>query len=105
MRLGRMVHNFDAEAWETKREELILPGIYAKFSQNTDLKEVLLNTGDAILCECAPRNNIWGIGMCISNPNHRDPAKWKGKNFQGYLLMKVRDMLRANEVTTILGAV
>ena len=33
----------------------------AKFSQNAELKEKLVDTGDAILAECAVRDQIWGI--------------------------------------------
>ena len=33
----------------------------AKFSQNEDLKQILLETGDRILVEGSPYDKIWGV--------------------------------------------
>ncbi len=93
-RLGRQVTPFDSQEWEDKCEGLVLPGLYAKFAQNPKLKEKLLGTGDALLCECSPRDRIWGIGMGISNPLYKDPSCWRGQNRQGHLLIRVRYLLR-----------
>ena len=66
----------------------------AKFSQNADLKQLLLNTGDAILAECAVKDLIWGIGLSMKDPNRFDMNKWRGENLLGKVLMKVREILR-----------
>lgn len=66
-------------------------GLLEKFSQNADLKEELLNTGDAILAECAVKDRIWGIGLSMNDPNRLDITKWLGKNLLGYALMMARD--------------
>lgn len=36
--------------------------VYAKFTQNEDLKDVLLGTGDAILVEHTSNDDFWGDG-------------------------------------------
>ena len=72
---------------------IIYEGLVAKFSQNEDLKEKLLGTGNDILAECAVKDRIWGIGLSMSDPDRRDMSKWKGQNLQGYALMMVRAKL------------
>ena len=65
-------------------------GLYGKFSQNEQLKKLLLSTGDAILAECAVRDMIWGIGLSMRDPDRLDQRKWRGQNLLGYTLMMVR---------------
>ena len=57
------------------------------------MKEKLVDTGDAILAECAVRDQIWGIGLSMRDPNRLDRSKWRGKNLLGYALMMVREQL------------
>jgi predicted NAD-dependent protein-ADP-ribosyltransferase YbiA (DUF1768 family) len=52
-----------------------------------------------ILVEASPYDKIWGIGMLQSDPNATDHTKWKGLNLLGYILTRVRDDLRKNEVS------
>ena len=89
--LGRQVSNYNDSIWNGMRQILIYEGLLAKFTQNEDLKEQLLSTGDAILAECAVKDRIWGIGLSMNNPNRLDIYKWKGQNLLGYALMLVRN--------------
>ena len=68
--------------WEEMKEEIVLEGLRAKFTQNPDLREKLLSTGDAVLHENSPWDKYWGY------------AKGRGKDRLGKLLMKVREELR-----------
>ena len=67
------------DAWEFNKKYIMLKGLRAKFSQNEDLKQKLLDTGDAILHEDSPTDMFWGK---------------KGKDMLGKLLMQVRDELK-----------
>ena len=67
----------------------------AKFSQDADLKELLLNTGDTEIGEACAYDVLFGIGMSLMNPNSLDSAKWRGENLQGKALMKIRGMLKS----------
>lgn len=89
-KLGRAVRNFDGTRWNEHRLEIVVEGNVAKFSQNEDLKEFLLGTGEQVLVEASPRDRIWGIGMGASNPNAEDPAHWRGGNLLGFALMEAR---------------
>lgn len=64
-KLGREVHGYNENTWNGVRQIIVYEGLKAKFSQNAELKEKLVDTGDAILAECAVRDQIWGIGLSI----------------------------------------
>ena len=91
--LGRKIKNFNEELWNREKYEIVKRGNLAKFSQNENLKEFLLNTGDKIIVEASPYDSIWGIGMGAKDENIEDPTAWKGENLLGFALMEVRDLL------------
>ena len=91
--LGRLVHNYEDHVWNGVRQIIVYEGLKAKFSQNPELKQLLLDTGDAVLAECAVKDRIWGIGLSMEDPDRLDRRKWKGANLLGYALMMVRDGL------------
>ena len=92
--LGRKVRGFDQEVWDNFKYAIVLGGNWCKFSQNRDLREFLLSTGDSVLVEASPYDNIWGIRLAACSPEAQDPMKWRGQNLLGFALMEVRDELR-----------
>lgn len=85
-RLGRSV-KINVEEWNSIRFHTMLDILYKKFEQNPDLKQKLIDTGDALLVE----GNTWGDtywGMCNG----------KGQNCLGIALTFVRCSL-ANRST------
>ena len=68
--------------------------LYAKFSQNPDLKAKLVATGEKVLVEASPNDKIWGIGLRPNDPNVQDPTLWKGENLLGKCLMVVRGLIK-----------
>lgn len=66
--------------WEEVKDFIMEAVCYAKFTQNEDLKEKLIATGDAKLVEGNTWNDIYW-GMC----------KGKGQNKLGEILMKLRE--------------
>lgn len=91
--LGRLVSGYDENHWNGVRQIVVYEGLYAKFSQNEELKKKLKATGDALLAECAVKDKVWGIGLSMKDPDRLDQTKWKGQNLLGYALMMVRDKL------------
>ena len=66
--------------------------VRAKFVNPTHgLMEKLLATGDAIIGEANPRDKYWGIGTSADTADAKNPAKWKGQNQLGKILMKLRE--------------
>ena len=93
--LGRLVSGYDDNYWNGIRQIVVYEGLYAKFSQNEELKRLLQATGRAVLAECAVKDRIWGIGLSMDDPDRLDRRKWKGQNLLGYALVMVREKLRA----------
>lgn len=92
--VGRMLlSGYDESLWNGIRQIVVYEGLFAKFTQNPDLRERLKDTGNAFLAECAVNDRIWGIGLSMRDPSRLDRAKWQGQNLLGYALMMVREKL------------
>lgn len=91
--LGRLVAGYDETDWNGIRQLVVYEGLLAKFSQNGDLGERLVRTGDAVLAECAVHDRVWGIGLSLHDPDRFDKSRWRGMNLLGYTLMMVRERL------------
>lgn len=86
MVLGRALRPHEmVDNWKDKRVEVMLKGLRAKFKQDRELKQKLLDTGNAVLHEDSPIDIFWGK---------------KGKDMLGKLLMQVREELKINEYIT-----
>ncbi|CAB1101426.1 unnamed protein product [Ectocarpus sp. CCAP 1310/34] len=95
-KFGRGVRGFDPSLWEHERENTVLTGSYAKFSQNSELRDHLLGSGDKILAEASPYDCIWGIGLQADDPEAQYTSRWRGLNLLGNALQLVRSLLRCN---------
>ena len=92
--LGRLIKNFNEIEWNKNKINIVVKGNLLKFTQNEELKNFLIETGDKILVEASPKDTIWGIGLDENNPNAKNPYKWKGLNLLGFSLMEVRDIIK-----------
>jgi ribA/ribD-fused uncharacterized protein len=92
--LGRKVRGFDDKVWKRERETIVMAGNRAKFSQNPELRELLL-AAKGTLVEASPYDKIWGIGLAASDPRAQDRTQWKGQNLLGQILTRLRDELAA----------
>ena len=105
-RLGRTrFPEFNSDVWDRTSYAIVKRGVRAKFEQNKDLLQVLLDTQDNVLAECSLMDKKWGIGVAIDNPDCSDPSKWNGKNYLGRILMEVRDELRRLSAAKKIGYV
>jgi ribA/ribD-fused uncharacterized protein len=90
---GRIVKNFDEDKWNTIADEIVYQANLAKFSQNSELKQKLLATGEKIIVECSPYDKIWGNGLNITDTLNTPIENWQGTNRLGKALMRVRSTL------------
>tara|TARA_Y100000034_G_scaffold136228_1_gene211659 strand:+ start:672 stop:1169 length:498 start_codon:yes stop_codon:yes gene_type:complete len=96
--LGRLVRGFNRPIWDDHKFNIVYRGNLAKFSQDTNLTDTLLNTGDNELCEASPKDLIWGIGVNQRDAIKTDPENWPGQNLMGKVLMKVREAIKPPNV-------
>lgn len=54
--IGRRVRGFDGAVWDDQKYDIVVEGTRLKFSQNEELKRILLSTGDLAIAEAAPRD-------------------------------------------------
>lgn len=92
--LGRMVKNYNEDIWVKHRISYVARGNYEKFTQNKDLQENILNTGNTIMTEANPYDSIWANKLKESDPNSTSPSKWKGLNLLGKILTNLREKLK-----------
>ena len=73
---------YDTAAWETRKERTMREVLWAKFSQNPELAEKLIATGDRLLEETNWwGDKIWGV------------YQGEGQNLLGQQLMEIRARL------------
>lgn len=96
-RLGREVKNFNVDDWSKIAQEVVYKGNYAKFSQNEEFWKFLDGTGDKILAEANPKDPVWGIALKRDDPRAQDQKQWKGTNWLGVALMRVREQIRKEQ--------
>lgn len=68
--------------WEQVKDDVMRKAVLAKFTQNEEIRDILLSTGKEILIEKTSDDYYWGCGKNGS-----------GKNMLGVILMEVREEL------------
>ncbi|CAD7704672.1 unnamed protein product [Ostreobium quekettii] len=93
--LGRSVRGFDEATWDQNKYDIVVRGTRLKFSQNEELMNILLSTGDLAIAEAAPNDRVWGIGLgpekALATTSR---SEWRGSNLLGKALVQVRDELK-----------
>jgi ribA/ribD-fused uncharacterized protein len=96
-KLGREIKNYDDEKWSKVRYNIVFEGTMCKYTQNEELKRLLMDTGNLQLVEASPYDSIWGIGMDVNDENLMDTDKW-GQNLLGKIITNVRECIKASTV-------
>lgn len=94
MQYSKGITNYVDKVWNARRHINLYKANYAKFSQNNDLKELLLATEDVVLAKCGKTDKVWGTGLNYGDTRLYNLSKWEGLNLQGFALMEVRDALK-----------
>lgn len=68
--------------WDEVKEDIMFKGLYAKFTQHPELRQLLLSTGENDIVEDSPVDDYWGIGKYGT-----------GKNRLGNTLVTLRTLL------------
>jgi ribA/ribD-fused uncharacterized protein len=94
--IGRSIKNYDDKVWGEVRYDIVAATNYAKFSQKTEWKELLIYTDGYELVEASPYDRIWGVGLGEDNPEILDKKNWQGENLLGKAIMQARDEIIKN---------
>lgn len=89
-RLGRKVSPWDLNLWKAHSQDIMTNILIAKF-QHPDMRDFLVNTGNADLYEAAPNDKIWGIGISVKDA--KAGKQHNGLNQLGRCLMAARAAL------------
>ena len=81
--IGRDRGNIRIDNFKSIKNQVMFDGVYEKFKQNKDIRNKLIQTGNAIIREMTVDEYYWGIGKDLS-----------GKNNIGKILMKAREVLK-----------
>lgn len=90
--LNQMREDGKDDLWESGLDKILVPALYAKFSQNPLPKEFLMNTNDRTIGE-ASYDLQWGIGVDLCHHAVLNEKYWTGNNRQEKALMEVRRRL------------
>jgi hypothetical protein len=89
--LGREIKNYNDEAWNSVKFNVVKSGLREKFNQNAIFKAYLLKYKGYTLVEASPEDNVWGIGFdedeAIANIDN-----W-GQNLLGKILTELSNEL------------
>jgi ribA/ribD-fused uncharacterized protein len=91
---GKKVKNFNEEAWNERKDQVMRVAVKAKFMQHPELLKKLRDTGTRPIAEADPRGKYWGIGTSADTSKAKDPERWPGKNVLGKILMELRTELK-----------
>lgn len=80
--LSRRVKNYNDEIWSSVRFLVMYNIVYAKVTQNPEIKELLLTLRGVYIYEDSPYDSVWGVG-----------PDGQGENLLGKVYMEVRDAL------------
>ncbi|UPK45063.1 NADAR family protein [Paenibacillus pabuli] len=96
-KLGRQVSGFDQTVWEAECKRIVYEGNEAKFTQNEQLLTTLLATCGTTLVEASPDDRIWGVGLAEEDPRIRSRRTWRGTNWLGEILTRLREDIGSDE--------
>lgn len=96
--ITKNITNYDDKIWNGRKQIVLYRGNIAKFSQNADLKEKLLETGDSVIALCNKTDKINGIGYNREDSRIYKTKNWLGNNLHGFSLMEVRKELNQEDI-------
>ncbi len=95
--IAKNITNYDDKIWNGRKQIVLYLGNLAKFLQNEQLKEQLLQTGDNMIALCNKTDKINGIGYNRDDSRIYKTKNWLGNNLHGFSLMEVRRTIKEGQ--------
>ncbi|CAP26614.2 Protein CBR-IRG-1 [Caenorhabditis briggsae] len=83
--------------WSKISRDVMFNACLEKFSQDETCRKTLFRTHGMTLVEASPTDKIWGIGLDKNDKRSEDERTWRGTNWLGETLDKVREELWKKE--------
>ena len=97
-RLGRQVVGYEQAIWDAHCKFAVLTASRAKYAQHEPSGKALLATPKGrILVEASPHDRRWGIGLTRDDRRAKKRSTWRGTNWLGEILTRVRDEILAGQ--------
>lgn len=97
-RLGRQVQGYEQKVWDAHCQFAVLRASRAKYVQHEPSRKALLAIPKGrTLVEASPHDRRWGIGLERDDPRAQKRSTWKGTNWLGEILTRVRDEILAEQ--------
>ena len=95
-KLGSKVKGFNMETWRKRAKQIVHKAVLSKFSQNSNLKGILLSSGSTIIAESST-DPYWGTGLHLHDRSALNQRAWKNVNGGAMceIISKVRSDLKA----------
>lgn len=93
--LDKQIKGYKEKEWEKYKYNFLLQGNFYKYSQDSKLRKLLLDTKNKIIVYISSDDDMCDIGITVNKiEDISNPLLWKGQNLLGYALMEVRDEIR-----------
>ena len=88
--IGRSINRFDESKWMRKCKDAMYRVCNLKFLQNPIARQFLLDTGESMLAEANPRDQMWSTGLAMNDPSlFEGKRRWPGENQLGEILTRI----------------
>jgi ribA/ribD-fused uncharacterized protein len=91
-KLGKNIKGFNQDIWDKYKFKILVNGNYLEFTQNKEMKKILLNTNNREIVDASSIDNIWDTGLSENDAINTPKSKW-GENLLGKAIMEVRQHL------------
>ena len=95
------IAGFSKKKWDRAAKELCTPGIEAKFYQNEDLMNALVNQTLNKTIREATSDEVWGSGIPLHNDDCLTVQKWTSQGILGEILQELRDKVTGEDSMTV----
>ena len=87
----RGIKNFNRRMWETVAKDICRPEIQAKFMQNPDLLQILVEKTTSKKIVESANDQLWGMGVPLAREGCLNKEMWITPGILGELLMEIRE--------------
>ena len=91
--LSKNIANYNHDQWKDVARIRFEEGIMAKFMQNSDLCNYLLNIGSKRIVECCG-DKLWSNGLPLHDFNCLTPCNWSTQGLLGVILEHIRTSIK-----------